>query len=82
MTDEPPNDLDYLMSIDPLSLTKPDLDAIIRYHRNLRAEREAGKGKAARRTAVGTGPKLDISKLMSSIVTAQPAGGNVIKRRV
>jgi hypothetical protein len=75
------NDLDLLMSLDPLSLTKDDLDAIVRYHRNLRAEREAGKGKAARRTAAGNGPKLDISKLMSSIVTAQPSG-NVIKRRV
>lgn len=75
-----PNDLDTLMSIDPLSLTKSDLDAIIHYHRNLRAEREAGKGKAVRRANSGVA-KLDISKLMQSIVTAQPTG-NVIKRRV
>ncbi len=77
-----PNDLDLLMSIDPLSLTKENLDDIIRYHRNLRAEREAGKGKAVRRANAGTA-KLDIKALMGSIVTAAPAGGgNIIKRRV
>lgn len=87
MTDAPisPTDLDLLMSLDPLSLTKSDLSAIIRYHRNLRAEREAGKGKAVRArnaaTAAG-GPKLDLAKLMQSIVTTAPTGGNIIKRRI
>lgn len=75
------NDLDLLMSIDPLNLTKDDLSAIVRYHRNLRAEREAGKGKAIRNRSAAAGPKLDISKLMQSVVTAQPTG-NIIKRRV
>lgn len=80
------NDLDTLMALDPLSLTKTDLAAIIRYHRNLRAERKAGKGKAVRArnaaAAAGTGPKLDIAALMGSIVTGTPAMGNIIKRRV
>lgn len=73
------SDPEYIIGNSPA--LRGDMDSLIRYHRNLRAEREAGKGKAARRTAAGTGPKLDISKLMSSIVTAQPSG-NVIKRRV
>lgn len=80
-----PFDLDTLMSLDPLSLTKEDLTAIVAYHRNLRAEREAGKGKAVRArnaATAGTGPKLDIKALMGSVVKTEPAGGNIIKRRV
>lgn len=76
-----PNDIDLLMSLDPLSLTKDDLSAIVLYHRNLRATREAGKGKAARAKAT-PGAKLDITSLMSSIVAPAAGGGNIIKRRV
>lgn len=74
-------DLDTLMSIDPLSLTKSDLSAIIAYHRNLRAEREAGKGKAVRARNNANAPKLNIAELMKSVVTPV-VGGNSIKRRV
>lgn len=93
MTDPLPrlssSDLDELMTrlSDPEYIAggaaKADLDAVIAYHRNLRAEREAGKGKAVRaRNAIAAGgPKLDIHELMKSIVT--PAdGGNIIRRRV
>ena len=77
------NDLDLLMSIDPLDLTKDDLSKIVAYHRNLRAEREAGKGKAvrARNAAAAGGPKLDIAKLLGSMVIPTPQGGNIIRRR-
>lgn len=82
------NDLDSLMAEDPLSLSIDEstpggrkLSAIILHHRNLRASREAGKGKAVRRANSGAA-KLDIKALMGSIVTAAPAGGNIIKRRV
>jgi hypothetical protein len=42
MANEPQNDIDFLMSLDPLSLSKQDIDIIIAYHRNQRALREKG----------------------------------------
>ena len=36
------NELDRLMSLDPLELSKQDIDIIIAYHRNQRALREKG----------------------------------------
>jgi hypothetical protein len=39
---EPQNDIDSLMSLDPLELSKQDIDHIILYHRNQRALREKG----------------------------------------
>lgn len=81
MTDAPTSSLDLLMSLDPLSLTKDDLTSIVAYHRNLRAEREAGKSRAAR-AANAPKVKLDIKALMSTMVTAAPSGGTTIKRRV
>lgn len=79
MTEPSPiSDIDLLMSLDPLKLTKTDLSQIVVYHRKLRAEREAGRGKAAR--AANTPKiKLDLAKLG---LVATPGGGSVIKRRV
>ena len=37
-----PNDIDLLMSLDPLEYSKTDIDIIIAYHRNQRALREKG----------------------------------------
>lgn len=76
-----PTDIDYLMAIDPLSLTKDDLTEIIRYHRKLRAEREAGKGRAAR-AANAPKIKLDMQTLLASVVSPTSAGTPSIKRRV
>ena len=42
MSDAPINDIDFLMSLDPLELSKQDIDIIIAYHRNQRALREKG----------------------------------------
>lgn len=42
MTDISINDIDFLMSLDPLELSKQDIDHIILYHRNQRALREKG----------------------------------------
>jgi len=42
MADEPQNDIDFLMSIDPLELSQQDIGFIIQYHRNQRALREKG----------------------------------------
>lgn len=54
------NEIDALMDLDPDKMTKSDIDAIIVYHRNNRANAEAGiKPKKT------SGPKqtLDLSKL-------------------
>lgn len=54
------NDIDLLMSLDPLELSKQDIDVIVAYHRNQRALREAGK-----KPKKDSGPKtvLDLTKL-------------------
>lgn len=78
MSDSPISDIDLLMSLDPLQLTKADLSQIVAYHRKLRAEREAGKGRAARAANVPK-VKLDLAKLG---LVPQVGGGSVIKRRV
>jgi len=66
MTDipEPPTDLTALMSLDPVDLTKQDLDKIIAYQRKQRMQREAG-GKTKR--ATGEAPAVDIKALMTKI---------------
>jgi len=71
MTEEP-TDLTALMSLDPLDLTKQDLDKIITYQRKQRMQREAG-GRTKK--ATGETPAVDIKALMNKIVkpTAAPA---------
>jgi hypothetical protein len=69
MTDEL-NDIDYLMTLDPMELSttqgtpgRRKLDAIIAYHRNQRAKKELGtKGSKPKKNQ---GPKvtLDLEKL-------------------
>ena len=54
------NEIDTLMDLDPMQMSDKDLDAIIQYHRNNRANSEAGiKPKKE------SGPKqsLDLAKL-------------------
>ncbi len=66
MTDlpEPPTDLTALMSLDPLDLTKQDLDKIIAYQRKQRMTREAG-GRTKK--ATGEAPAVDIKALLGKI---------------
>jgi len=66
MTDipEPPTDLTALMSLDPLDLTKQDLDKIIAYQRKQRMVREAG-GRTKK--ATGETPAVDIKALLGKI---------------
>lgn len=60
----PPSDLDELMSRDPMDMTTDDIDKIIAYHRNIRAQREAGpKGKRGKDLVDMTGQALDLSAL-------------------
>lgn len=78
MSDDDHNDIDELMSIDPLSLSKQDLDRIIAYQRKQRAMREQGVKVKKPRMEVPAGASL--SELLSAMPKA-PAGPSQIKRR-
>ena len=69
------NTVDELMELDPLSLTATDIDSIIAYHRKARANASSG-GKRAK----PTGPKLDLTEIMSELAPA-PAALPAIRRR-
>ena len=63
------NEIDLLMDLDPMSMSDANIDDIIAYHRNNRANAEAGiKPKKA------SGPKqtLDLAKL-GLVKKAEPA---------
>jgi len=68
-TDEPPTDLTALMSLDPLDLTKQDLDRIISYQRKQRAMREGG----AKTKKESVAPVVDIKVLLSKVQTVKVA---------
>jgi hypothetical protein len=72
MTDEP-NDIDTVMSKDPLSMTDLDLKVVIAYYRNQRAYRENG-GKAKK--DAGPKTKLDLTALGLKVA------GPDVKRRI
>lgn len=71
MTDEPepPTDLTALMSLDPLALTKVDLDKIIAYQRKQRVQREAG---VKTKKATGEAPAVDIKALLGKVMKPAP----------
>lgn len=70
------NDLDLLMSRDPLDLSDQDLAAIIAYHRAQRARRAAGE-----KPTKPTSATVDISAITNKLIkAAQPTV--TIKRRV
>lgn len=68
-----PLDIDMLMTLDPLKLGQADLDIIIQYHRNIRAAREAGKGRAK---GVAAAPPKGVAALLNAKPksTITPAG--------
>lgn len=81
MTDEDDfNDVDELMSIDPLNLSKQNLDRIIAYQRKQRTQREQGvKTKKPRSESQ---PSIQLSELLAGLPSApQPKPGTSIKRR-
>ncbi len=59
-----PTDLTALMSLDPLGLTKQDLDKIIAYQRKQRLAREGG---ARTKRATSDAPSVDIKALLGRI---------------
>jgi len=58
-----PTDLTVLMSLDPMDLTKQDLDRIIQYQRKQRAMREGG----AKTKKESGAPAVDIKALLGKI---------------
>lgn len=76
-TDEAPTDLNVLMALDPLELTRQDRNEIIAHQRKMRAQREAGvKVKKVKEGA----PSIDIKALMGTV--PKPAAGSTIRRRI
>jgi hypothetical protein len=70
----PTNDIDTIMSLDPLDMSKADLDVIIAYHRNQRAAKEAGGGRRAKKDS-GPSTKIDLEKL-----GLKPAAPKLVRR--
>jgi len=68
--DESTTDLTALMSLDPLDLTKQDLDKIIAYQRKQRLAREGG---AKTKRATSDAPAVDIKALLGRIQKPAPA---------
>jgi hypothetical protein len=67
VTDTTPTDLTTLMSLDPMDLTKQDLDRIIAYQRKLRVQREGG----AKTKKESGAPAVDIKALMNKVQTTK-----------
>lgn len=57
------NEIDELMSMDPMEMSEGHIDAIIAYHRNNRAQIAAG-GKPKKET----GPKKEIGSVLQNIL--------------
>jgi hypothetical protein len=76
MTDDDHNDIDSLMAIDPLELSKQDLDRIIAYQRKQRAAREAGV-----RTKKPRGEAPPVVQLSELLATLPKPPGPAMKRR-
>lgn len=71
------NNLDVLMSLDPLELSKQDIDDIIAYQRKAKANFEAGikpkKGEGA--------AKVDLSQIITNLTGGAVAKPTKIERR-
>lgn len=70
-----PNEIDELMSLDPLTMTVDDLDAIIAYHRKNRANAELGI-----KPPKASGPKLKLDLKAMGLIQPKPVES--VKRRV
>lgn len=70
------NELDELMDLDPLELSAKDLDSIIAYHRQKRADRADGiKPKRE------SGPKVGLGDLVKGMIK-EPKVEVTVKRRI
>jgi hypothetical protein len=64
-----PYTLDFLMSMDPCELTMQDLDMLIQYHRNIRADRASGARTKKVSTAAAPGGVQALLKAKKPVVT-------------
>lgn len=73
------NELDELMSLDPLEMSSRDIDAIIAYHRKARANAEAGI-----KPVKESGPKVSLTgSFLDRIIPAKaPTVGKPGLRRI
>lgn len=69
------NEIDDLMSLDPLSMTKDNIDSIITHYRSRRAATERGE-----KPAKASAPKTSLAQIMDSL--APKPAGEPVKRRV
>lgn len=77
----PPSELDELMSRDPLSMTKEDIDKIIAYNRQDRARRaEAPKGRAKKIDMTGQALDLSALGLAKKVEPTKPVIGGGFRR--
>lgn len=74
------NEIDILMDLDPLSLTRANVDDIIAYHREARARKAEGGGRS--RAKKDTGPKLALGDLVKSMVADKAPAQPLVKRRI
>lgn len=68
-----PFSLDFLMSEDPLKLADADIDMIVQYHRNIRADRASG----ARKAKVSTAP---VPKGVAKLIKASKPTATINRR--
>jgi len=57
------NEIDIIMDLDPLSLSKAQLDTLISYHREDRLKKEAAGGGRAAKKFSGEKKKVDLAAL-------------------
>lgn len=83
----PPSELDELMSRDPLEMSKEDIDKIIAYQRQARAQREAPAGGRRRKSDLTdhTDKPIDLAALglikpKATISTPKPTTGGGFRR--
>jgi hypothetical protein len=67
----PPDELDELISRDPLELSAQDIDKIIAYQRKQRAQRESGPVRRTKKAETPSG--IDLVGLVKGIATPKPA---------
>lgn len=78
-TEDLPQDLNTILSLDPMDLTRQDRDVIVAYQRKHRAQLASGvKTKKAKES----GPTINIKELMGSIPKPAATPGSTIRRRL
>lgn len=74
------SDLDDLMNTDPLKLTKADLDAIIAYHRKVRASGIKPKKESGPKASADAASLLDTLGLSKRKEIAPPRAPSSLRR--